>query len=159
VNNKAYINIIRDVLQKKSSLLRKLIELTVLQDECISTTELDFDKFDKLIEQKSKLIDEINELDAGFEQLYDKLKQELNENREKYREQILVLQDLISTITDESIKLQSMEEKNRTKVEMQLSNGRQKIKKYQLSNKTVTSYYKNMNSQYNEQSYFLDKKK
>ena len=159
MNNKAYINIIRDVLQKKSSLLRKLIELTVLQDECISTTELDFDKFDKLIEQKSKLIDEINELDAGFEQLYDKLKQELNENREKYREQILVLQDLISTITDESIKLQSMEEKNRTKVEMQLSNGRQKIKKYQLSNKTVTSYYKNMNSQYNEQSYFLDKKK
>lgn len=159
MNNKAYINIIRDVLQKKSSLLKKLIDLTVSQDECISAAEFDFEKFDKIIEQKSVLIDEVNELDTGFEQLYNNFKQELSENREKYREEIILLQDLIGIITNESIKLQSMEEKNKTKVEMQLANGRQKIKKYQLSNKTVTSYYKNMNSQYNEQSYFLDKKK
>lgn len=159
MNNKAYINIIRDVLQKKSSLLKKLIDLTASQDECISAAEFDFEKFDKIIEQKSVLIDEVNELDTGFEQLYNNFKQELSENREKYREEIVLLQDLIGAITNESIKLQSMEEKNKTKVEMQLANGRQKIKKYQLSNKTVTSYYKNMNSQYNEQSYFLDKKK
>lgn len=160
MHNKSYITILKDTLQKKNYILDELIALTNQQEELIMEIPFNDGKFDEVIVSKQRLIDEINQLDSGFEMIYSHIKVELAEQPSVYNEQIKILQDLISTVMQKGTILQSLEKKNKNKMEVYLQNQRKNIKNFKMNNKAATNYYKNMSNQHQQgQSYFLDKKK
>ena len=154
-----YIQLLVDTLVKKHEVLSELMQITEKQQSIINNDSFDEDEFLKTISLKEEQINSLSELDRGFELIYDRSRDELNANRKEYASQITSLKELVTAVTDLSVKLQALEKRNRTKLEVLLTNKRKNIKNSRLSNETVTSYYKNMSSKPETQSYFYDKKK
>ena len=155
---KTYLSLLEDSLKKKNRLLDHLLKLTQEQEELIKEEDIEDDKFDKIIEEKEPLIEKVTELNIGFEQVYDRIKEELVSNKDKYHEEIQSLQRLIQELTDKGVRLQALEKRNKVNIELYLKDKRNDIKNFKLSNKTVSNYYKNMANQNQEASYFFDKK-
>ena len=117
-----YLSVLEDSLKKKLQILDELATYTMEQQELLKAEELDYDAFDQLVEKKDPLVQMIMELDQGFETVYDRIKEQLIGHKERYVAQIRTLQDLISELTDKSVKLQAMEQRNKTAVEQQFRN-------------------------------------
>lgn len=154
-----YIQLLIDSLGKKQEILNQLMQITTRQQTIIDSEGFEEDEFLKTISLKEELIKSLDQLDRGFEMVYDRVREELNNNRMEYVYQITSLKELVTKVTDLSIKLQALEKRNRSKLEALLANKRKNIKNSRLSNETVTNYYKNMTSKPEAQSYFYDKKK
>ncbi|TAH69449.1 MAG: hypothetical protein EWM47_07055 [Anaerolineaceae bacterium] len=154
-----YIQLLIDSLDKKHEVLSELMQITTRQQNIIDSENFDEDEFLKTISLKEEQINSLSELDRGFELVYDRIREELNNNSKEYRAQISSLKELVTAVTDLSVKLQALEKRNRPKLEALLTNKRRSIKNSRLSNETVTNYYKNMSSKPESHSYFYDKKK
>lgn len=159
MDNNTYINILSDTLVKKNTVMDKLIEVTLKQEEYINSTSLDMDKFNETLADKERLIEQLNQLDMGFEKIYDHVSEEIRNNTLQHKDQIIFLQNLIKQVTEKSARLQAIEIRNKGKLEIYFSGRKKEIKNFKRSSQTATSYYKNMTSQYQGESYFLDKKK
>ena len=135
-----------------------LIQITLLQEKYIETTSFDMEKFEETLSEKELIIKQLNQLDDGFEKIYEHVKNEISVNRMLYKVEIVQLQDLIKQVTEKSVKLQAIEIQNKNKLEVCFSDKKKEIKKFKMSSQTASSYYKNMANQHQGQSYFLDKK-
>jgi hypothetical protein len=100
----------------------------------------------------------LNQLDDGFEKVYDHVKDEISTNKLAYKDEIQQLQELIKKVTEKSIKLQSTELRNKSRLEAYFSTKKKDIKNFKVSSQTASNYYKNMSNQQQGQAYFLDKK-
>ena len=109
-----YLSVLEDSLKKKLQILDELTDYTMQQQELLKVEELDYEAFDRLVDQKEPLIQKIMELDQGFETVYDRIKEQLLGNKEQYAAQIRALQSLIGELTDKSVKLQTMEQRNKS---------------------------------------------
>lgn len=158
-NQKTYIHILLNTLTKKNNILTELEKLTLSQKECLSAEPMDFNLFDEIMEQKEEFIYQLNQLDEGFEIVYTRVKEELGSNREKYKQEILSLQQFITQITEKSVQLQSLEVQNKLKLEIVLHNKKTEVRTYKANNQSVSSYYKNLANQSVGESFFVDKKK
>lgn len=159
MDDSTYIHILTDTLNKKNVLLEKLLDITLLQENYINNQIPDMDLFEQTLTEKENYINQINQLDVGFDKIYEHVKEELSSKRIEYREYIENLQELIRQITDKSTKMQVSELRNKTKMETYLFSKKKEIKNYKVNSKTASNYYKNMNNQQASGSYFLDKKK
>ena len=129
------------------------------QQELLKVEELDYEAFDRLVDQKDPLIQRIMELDQGFETVYDRIKEQLLDNKEQYAAQIKALQSLIGELTDKSVKLQTMEQRNKSAIEQQFRKSREKIRQGRQNKQAALNYYKNMNNANYVPPQFLDDKK
>lgn len=158
-----YITILHDSLCKKLEILKKILELTRQQRGLLSIekiTELDTDAFDEIVDDKQKLIDKMIELDKGFDSVYKKAGTYIAANKYIYQTQIMEMQNLIRSITDISVELQSLEQQNKNYFNKFLREKRHEISSFKTSNKVAVSYYQNMSNQHREwQSHFLDQRK
>ena len=155
-----YINIMIDTLKKKEVILKELKTTTIKQATILEQEDFDADGFDATIDEKQKRIDELIRLDEGFMDLYEKIKDTLISEGKDYAPEIDQAKNLIKTQTAMSVELQALEEKNRVKLSIHLSKGRQKGKDFRTSSRTAAAYYKNMSNRHQEgDSYFLDSKK
>ena len=155
-----YINIMIDTLKKKENILKELKNTTIKQATFLEQEDFDADGFDSTIDEKQNKIDELLKLDEGFMDLYEKVKDTLLNDGKDYTSEIEQAKVLIKTQTDMSVELQALEEKNRIKLSIHLSKGRQKGKDFRTSSRTAAAYYKNMSNRHQEgDSYFLDSKK
>ena len=159
MDNQTYIDVLKDSLEKKVMVLDKLLEKTLSQEKIISTSPFDNEEFDQAYEDKEVLINQLSELDEGFEQIYDHVKGILSTNKLDHKDDIIQLQSLIRQITDKSTELQAIEIKNKKKLDVIFTNRKKEIKDYKINSQTASSYYKNMADQHQGQSYFYDKKK
>ena len=157
--NNTYVQILISILTKKKNLLNELIRITLLQEESIVQSIPNWEQFEKTISEKELLIENMNQIDDGFDKVYDHVRDELNNNKMQYKEDIILLQEIIKEITDKSVKLQALENSNKLKIEGLFFSKKKEIKNFKFSNNTVSNYYKNMPNQHQGQSYFLDKKK
>ncbi len=73
-----YIDIMIQSLEKKEQVLDRIIELDIKQKNQLEDPQLTPDDFDEVVEAKSRLIDQLNNLDSGFEKLFERTKEELN---------------------------------------------------------------------------------
>lgn len=155
---KTYIQLLIDSLGKKYTILKELMVITDRQKDIINAVNFDEDEFMKTITLKEELINSLSELDKGFELVYDRVREELKENSNKYKAEITSLKELVAKVTDLSISLQALEKRNKTNLEAVLFRKRNEIGKARLSNKTVANYYKNMTGKQDSNSIFYDKK-
>ena len=79
-----YIAIMLQSLKKKEQVLDEIIRLDDRQKDTLTDPECPFDVFDETVEAKSACIDQLNQLDSGFEKLYAQVAEELDQNREDY---------------------------------------------------------------------------
>lgn len=155
---KTYIQLLIDSLGKKYEIMNELMQITARQQNIINSESFDEDEFMKTISLKEELINELSELDKGFDLVYDRVRDELKDNGPMYKDEITSLKDLVTKVTDLSIRLQALERSNKTGLEALLSRKRRDIGKARLSNETVANYYKAMSGKPGSQSYFYDKK-
>ena len=87
---KTYIAIMIQSLEKKEQVLDKIIELDMVQKNQLEDPNLTPDDFDDVVEQKSKLIEQLDNLDSGFEKLFERVKEELEGNKETYKAEIRI---------------------------------------------------------------------
>lgn len=154
-----YIQLLIDSLGKKYGILDELMKVTITQQVIIDSESFDENEFSKTISLKEEQINNLMEIDRGFELVYDRIRDELNDNRGKYTEKIISLKELVTRVTDLSVKLQALEKGNKSKLEALLADKRKNIRSARLSNETVSNYYKSMSGNQNQQSHFYDKKK
>lgn len=155
-----YINVLNDTLRKKKEVLGQIKEATQRQKKLLQADSFDEDRFQDEIAIKDSLLAELENLDNGFEQIYEKAALALKHNKDMYKEEILTAQQLIQEVMDLSVSIRAMEEQNKERFPACLQRKRSKIKTFKNSSFAVNNYYKNMpNAHQDGQSYFLDKKK
>lgn len=142
-----YLHIMEESLQKKDVLLDKITDVCERQEVLLKEDSFSLEEFDKLMETKGKLAEELNRLDDGFESLYEKIREQLQGDRQQYRNEIRHMQALIRSITDKSNHIQTMEERNRQGMEMQLRKERTRLQKNRQASAAAYNYYKNMSGE------------
>lgn len=155
----SYIQILIQSLRQKLAALDNIVEKNQEQYEILSVEEADMDAFEKNVAEKSEYVDEIIFLDDGFEEIYSRVKEELNENRAAHAEEIKEMQKLISAITERSMKVQAQEQQNKDLAAQQFSKARKKIRQVKTGKQIANRYYQNMQQLNVVDPQFMDKKK
>ena len=120
-NGREYLSILTESLKKKITILDEILLLNQKQLESVSGNEIDDDLFNEIIDKKDIYIKEINNLDKGFEQVYERIKSEITGNTDKFSSEIAILKQLISQITEKSMEVQLSEKRNKQAVLKKMS--------------------------------------
>lgn len=155
----SYIQIMIESLEKKIVVLDQIIELDRRQLDIAIQKPFDMQKFDKSMDEKGELIDEINRLDDGFTSTYELVMDEVAVNPDRYREQVLVLQDLIREAISKGATIEVQEKRNKNAMELAINNRRKEIRQMKISNSAASQYYKAMSRINNVDPQLMDKKK
>ena len=155
----AYVDIMIQSLNKKIRVLEELEKLNQIQKHLLEDEKSDADDFDHTVEQKAELIEQLNQLDSGFDKLFERVKEELTTKRSTYSDNIKVMQNLIRRITDLSMELQKQEARNKDLMTRKFAFIREKAKVVRTNKKAVNQYYKNMMNLHYVDPQFLDNKK
>lgn len=153
-----YLQIMMDSLKKKKNVLQQIVDYNNEQEAIVTADELDGDKFQKNMEDKSACIDELNMLDEGFQSVYDRVKENIQRYKLNYKNDILILQQLIKEVTSLSATIQAQESRNKLQVDRKFRQLRSETKTAKRSVSMANKYYKNM-SQISYEPQFMDKKK
>ena len=159
MSNIVYVKVLADSLQKKFTALESILNITKTQEELLQEENFDEECFLETIKSKQIYIDQITELDNGFEVVYNRVKQELDTDRMLYVDDIANMQKLITKITDLGIDIEALEKRNKVQMEKVLAEKKQQFRGMRMNNSAASNYYRNMVNQQYSQSYFLDKKK
>lgn len=152
------IKILIQGLTSKLEIVKELLHQTKIQEELLMS-KFSEELFSLSMKRKAELLLQLDFMDEGFEQLYYKISRVLNENKEMYRNEILVMQGLIKEITEKGVLLKALEHQNKHNFVRVVKDERDRICSYKTSNKTATSYYKSVMKLNGEDSYFIDKKR
>ena len=102
-NSSVYITVLHDSLSRKADIVKEILTLTKEQRDILSSQEVDADRFDEIIDEKGARIDEILEIDKGFDAMFERVRSVIQTNKEAYRPQIVEMQNYIREITDMSV--------------------------------------------------------
>lgn len=156
---KNYLQVLEESLCKKKDVLYKIEEMNDRQELILKAVPVVESEFDKSIEEKGMLINELNRLDDGFESLYAHIKEQLLGDKEKYRTQIAKLQKMIGEVTEMSVTIQAQEARNKVLAEKFFAEEKQKLQKGRKSSKAALNYYRSMKQSQVVSPQFMDKKK
>ena len=146
-----YIQIMIESLDKKSELLDRLIRKNEAQYECVAGKEyddIDWDAFNLLVAEKEAAIERIVKMDEGFQSLYDRVKEQLGADKDKYADRIKEIQKLIEKVTGQGVKISTGEERNRKIIEKVLGSKKKEIKRTRNSLKVANSYAQTMSGDF-----------
>lgn len=132
-------------LEKKNALLDQMIQQNGVQEEILKREEFDMDAFDASIDRQDSYVEQLEKLDQGFESVYDRVREELIENKERYRSEITRMKEQIQQITDKIVTLNAGNMRNKMLAENQFKKKRQEIGNGASKNKVAKNYYNNMN--------------
>ena len=90
-----------------------IIEKNREQKILFSEEDSDPDRLEENMHEKSRLVDQLNQLDEGFQQVYDRIKPALQKDKESYKEEVGIMKQLIAEITEKSTTIQAQEHRNR----------------------------------------------
>ena len=139
------LEVLSESLSLKIKVLQDIASYNKKQTEAFSKDDVDMESFDEAIEEKGQLIERLEELDNGFEILYEKIAELLKQNKNQYAAQIREIQEKITVITEMSMSIQAEEARNKKLIEEYFAKERNSIKSSRVGSKAAYDYYKNMN--------------
>ncbi|MBQ3679519.1 MAG: hypothetical protein II929_08425, partial [Succinivibrio sp.] len=146
-------------LVKKIEIMKKIEEENARQKEILLNSEdVNLEAFDKTLDIKGEYIDELEKLDDGFQSLFDRVKQEVGDNKKTYADQIKRMQELIHEIMDRSASIEAAEHRNKKLAENYFSSEREKMATGKRSSAAAFNYYTTMNNFKDIPPQFLDTK-
>ena len=151
-NNSVYVRMMVDVLKRKEKILQQILEQTKEQEVILKQEDVDYDRF-------QELLDELNQIDEGFDALFKKVEKEITVHKKNYLTEIVTMQKLISAVSDLGLRIQALEAQNSERFKIYLASKRKQIHDYHVNSQTASRYYQNMaNSHRPEQSYYFNEK-
>jgi flagellar biosynthesis/type III secretory pathway chaperone len=153
-----YVAIMLQSLKKKEQVLSQIIILNRKQKDVLENPNATPDEFDDLVEQKSALIEQLDQLDSGFEKLFARMKEELEGNKDKYASQIKEMQTYIRSVTDKSVEIQSQESRNKDLMVKKFAYVRQQARTVRTGTQVASKYYRNMTKTGVIEPQFMDNK-
>lgn len=152
------LTILAESLEKKRQVLTAIQEYNKRQEQAFTAETVDINAFDAAVEEKSKLIEALTGLDTGFEILYAKLADQLQNNREKYAVEIRGIQQQIAVITEMSVAIQAQEKRNKHLIEQYFAKQRADLQVNRKTSKAAYDYYKKVSNVAYVPPQFMDSK-
>ena len=160
MENMDYVVMLRESLEKKADVLRVLTIRNKEQEAILKDPNSTPDDLEKNMNMKSELIERIVMLDDGFEQLFNRVKDIIEADRETYADEIRLMQDLIKKVTALTADVEASEYRNKEYAKTRFANVKKELREIKKSSDVVSSYYKHMMSpQTTADPAFVDKKK
>lgn len=153
------VQILLQSLEKKNQILDQLISHNALQEELLKEEELDMDRLDEMLEEQGRLVEELDRLDQGFESVYDRTREEIIGNRERYRTEIGAMQEHIQQITAKIATINAGNMRNKMLAENQFRKQKQAIGQNKSIKRVAKNYYDSMNRLNQVSPQFYDSKK
>ncbi len=155
----ASLDMLEESLVKKLDIMTKIEEENARQKEILSSPEnVDIEAFDKTLDVKGDYIEQLLALDEGFQTLFDKVKEEVGDHKEAYKDQIKRLQGLIHDVMDKSASIEAEEHRNKRMAETYFSTAREQMSSGKRSASVAFNYYQTMSNFKNIPPQFVDKK-
>ena len=155
----ASLDMLEESLNKKIDILSRIEEQNEIQKDVLSNYEtVDEAAFDATVDEKGRLIDQLNSLDEGFQNLFDRVKGDIGNNKEQYADQIRRMQRLIQEITGKSASIEASEHRNKRLAEKYFSISRERMSQSKQSSSAAFNYYQTMNNFKNIPPQFMDTK-
>lgn len=154
-----YITILKQSLLKKIQVLDAISAQNQIQADLAKAPEFDYDVFGKTLEEKEKLINQLQSLDAGFQSVYNRIKEFFEQNKAVYVTEIQELKELISIITEKSMNIMAEEKRNQQVILNRKDSLKKEVQMKRATNKAAANYYKSMSKLGALDSQFIDKKK
>lgn len=154
-----YVQVLIDTLTEKELTLRKILEITKLQEELSKKDTYAMEDMEKTLDEKEIQISRVNYLDEGFQSVYERIRSELRKNNDKYKVEIAALQDKIRICMDIANEIQVLEDRNRNRFSALFAKTRKQYTTSKTQANVAQNYAKIMNKAKVLDSYFVDKKK
>lgn len=159
MQEKEYLEVLIQSLKKKLMILNQLAVLNQDQRDILQDENADPDAFDINVRDKDRLIQQIVELDAGFDEVYAHIKSLMERDHSAYEEQLSRMRELIRLIMAKDASIRAQEQRNYTLAQQKFASVKSKVREVKASQKMVNSYYQNMMRQSRGASQFMDNKK
>lgn len=153
------VQILAQSLGKKNEVLDEIIEQNNLQETILKQEIFDMDSFEKSIDEQNRLIEKLDNLDSGFEAVYEKSREEILSNKTKYSKEIVLMQSLIQQITDKIVTINAGNMRNKVMAERQFRKEKLAIGQSASKTKVARNYYNSMNKLNYVSPQFYDNKK
>ncbi len=153
-----YLKILDESLDKKLALLKEIEDLSLSQSVMIEDGAA-FEDIDANMDDKAVLIARINKLDEGFQAMYDNIKENLEAQKEEYKDEIEVIKKKISEVMSCSTQIQAIEARNKAAMEQRFAKAHKDIRSRTVHASQVQDYYKVANRLNAITPQFMDKKK
>ncbi len=154
-----YLLIMIQSLKKKIEVLDCIIDADERQKVALENPSLAPDDFDKIVEEKSKYIEQLDLLDSGFDKLFERVRDAVNADRSSYATEIKEMQKLIATVTAKSNEIQVQEARNKELMTQKFSKIHKQARDVRMSQQAVNQYYQNMKKLNYIDPQFMDNKK
>ena len=89
------LQLLIEALEKKKGVLENILSKSKEQGEVATAQNFDVEQFDRLVDDKSELLDQMEQIDQGFDAVYHRIKDELVNHQAAYKQEIGRLQQLI----------------------------------------------------------------
>lgn len=159
MQNKDYVAVLKQGLEKKIRILEQLLEKNARQRELLADPQLEPEEFEASLNEKAALIDELTAIDGGFEQVYERVRGEIQEHRSDYAADITQMQNYIAEIMEKSTRVQTEEQRNRELILKKFADVKKQIREVKSGKKAVDQYYHNMMKLNYVEPQFMDDKK
>lgn len=153
------LQILQDSLRQKVEILADIEVKSREQAELLTNPDVSLEVLDQNMDEKAVLIEEISKLDAGFEVLYESIREELISNKDAYKEQIRVIQSYVAEIMDRSASIEAIEARNKAAIEMIFQNRRKTLQHKKAASSVARQYQKTAKSLNVVNPHFVDSKK
>ncbi len=155
----SYLDMMEESLNQKVEVLEGIVRENEIQKKILEDEEhFDGDGFSATISRKGELIGRIETLNDGFETLYERVKEELDGNKDKYRDKIARFQELIRQITDLSNSIEATERRNQDLAKYYFQTSKSQINQNRKSSQAALDYYLTMNKSKITPPQFYDSK-
>jgi predicted phage tail protein len=155
-----YLQIMIESLEKKLLILDNISQLDDRQIEiAMAGQSMDMQAYNESMNEKSKLIDELNKLDEGFTSTYELVKDEVKGNSAKYYDKIIRMQELIQDAIDKGVTIEAKEKRSKAAMESAIAYKRRQLHTKRMSASVAARYYKATSKINNIDPQLMDKKK
>lgn len=154
----SYVQVLIRTLQKQTEILKDVLAITKEQSVIAESEDFDELMLEETLNKKEVLIAKLNELDDGFTAVYGRVRSEVTDKQEQYKEELLQMQSLIKECTDLGVEIKVLEERNREKLVKCFSNKRKQYGSQMTAASVASHYHQTMNNSKIMDSYFMDEK-
>lgn len=152
------LSLLIEALEKKAVVLDKILKKSELQYGLAVAESFDAEAFDRLVDEKSELLEQMNLIDQGFDSIFQKIKDELLENQGLYKKEIAQMQMLIRRTIDFGSHIFTTEQRTKDILSNVVAGNRKQLRQKKMTANSVADYYKANGARFTE-SYFYDTKK
>ena len=157
--NRKYLAILEDTLEKKKDALQNILRITKEQSELAKADIYQEEAMEQTLNAKELELSRVNTLDEGFQSVFDRIRSDVKRNPEDYREEVGRLQELIRRCTELGNEIMVLEERTRNQFSALFAKSKKGYSVSRTKASVAQNYFRTMNNTKILDAYFVDKKK